>query len=57
MVLGMMALVGPADGSDELDYIPTIEISTPWMAMGYAAAGVAGIAVVGFKNSKRTHLD
>ena len=56
MVLGMTAATGLAR-DDDSDYIPKIEPSTPWMAVAYAAAGLAGIAVVGFKNSNRTHLD
>jgi len=36
---------------------PEIESSMPWLATGYAFASLAGICVVGFKNSKRTHLD
>ena len=30
---------------------------TPWTAILYGVVSLAGIAVVGFKNSKRTHLD
>ena len=36
---------------------PEIESSLSWPAIGYAFAALAGICVVGFKNSKRTHLD
>ncbi len=58
MVLGMVVTAGLARDSDEFDdYLPKIKPSTPWMALGYAAAGLAGIAVVGFKNANRTHLD
>ena len=40
-----------------IDGAPVLESSLPLLAVGYLAAGLAGIAVVGFKNSKRTHLD
>jgi len=30
---------------------------TPWIAIGCALVGLAGICVIGFKNTKRTHLD
>ena len=36
---------------------PQIELERPWMAILYAVVALAGILVVGFKNSKRTHLD
>ena len=29
----------------------------PWAALLYTAVAVAGIAVVAFKNARRTHLD
>ena len=35
---------------------PVVE-RTRWVGFVYAAIGVAGVAVVGFKNAKRTHLD
>ena len=31
--------------------------ATPWTAIIYSVVALAGIAVVGFKNAKRTHLD
>ena len=36
---------------------PQIELERPWIAILYAVVALAGILVVGFKNSKRTHLD
>jgi hypothetical protein len=46
---------GASDGFNNA--VPTLEESTPWIAWLFSAAFVAAIAVVGFKNSKRTHLD
>jgi hypothetical protein len=43
-----------ADGHDPG---PEIEGKVPWMAITYSVVALAGIAVVGFKNAKRTHLD
>jgi len=57
MVLGVVATVASAKRRDDDDFAPKLDASTPLMALGYAAAGLAGIAVVGFKNSHRTHLD
>jgi hypothetical protein len=36
---------------------PVIEKATPWLAIGIAVIAAAGIAVVAFKSSRRTHLD
>ena len=36
---------------------PELDWSMPWLALGYSVATLAGICVVGFKNSRRTHLD
>jgi hypothetical protein len=30
---------------------------TPWIAVLYAAVGLVGSLVVGFKHARRTHLD
>jgi hypothetical protein len=36
---------------------PQLEPSPPWVAIVYSVVGLAGVAVVAFKNAKRTHLD
>ena len=36
---------------------PVVESVTTMMAASYAIVGVIGVCVVGFKNSRRTHLD
>jgi len=36
---------------------PELESSTPWIAILYIVIALIGILVVGFKSSKRTHLD
>ena len=36
---------------------PEIKKADYWYALAVAAAALAGICVVAFKNSKRTHLD
>jgi len=48
----------PASGAtDQSPPAPQLEPGTPWVAILYTLVGLAGISVVGFKNSKRTHLD
>jgi len=37
--------------------VPDAESPFPWMAMLYVVVALAGICVVGFKSSGRTHLD
>ena len=36
---------------------PELEPSTPWIAVLYIVIALIGILVIGFKSSKRTHLD
>lgn len=36
---------------------PAIEQPPPWIAIVFSVVGLAAIAVVGFKNPNRTHLD
>ena len=42
-----------ADGHDPG---PDLEAKVPWMAIVYSVVALVGIAVVGFKNPKRTHM-
>ena len=49
----VVALAGAADGYEA----PEIESKPHWAAIFYAFVALAGICAVGFKNSKRTHLD
>lgn len=37
--------------------VPELEETSPWLAVLYTAVCLAGVLVVGFKNSRRTHLD
>ena len=57
MVLCLLAAPAWARRRKERTGAPEIESSMSWMATGYAIAGLAGICIVGFKNSRRTHLD
>ena len=57
MVLWLLAAPAWARKPKRTTGAPEIESSLPWPATGYAFAGLAGICVVGFKNSRRTHLD
>ena len=60
LVVVLLLAAGSAVAKQEVKRIhgaPVLEWSMPWMALGYAVAALAGISVVGFKNSKRTHLD
>ena len=57
MVLLLLAAPAWAAKRKRRTGAPEVKSSMPWMATGYALAGLAGICVVGFKNSKRTHLD
>ncbi|HHH76567.1 MAG TPA: hypothetical protein ENL03_06050 [Phycisphaerae bacterium] len=60
---GVTALA--ADGQDQQDWGDGLEKdvgkvedpSMAWQPIVYSLAGLAGIAGVAFKNSKRTHLD
>ncbi len=45
-----------AAGGDGFETRP-VEESIPWAAIFYAAVAVAAICAIGFKDSKRTHLD
>lgn len=45
-------------GAQDAASAPKIEDgATPWTAIIFSIVALAGIAVVGFKNAKRTHLD
>ena len=60
LVVVLLLAAGPAlakKNPKTIDGAPVLEWSLPLLAVGYLAAGLAGIAVVGFKNSKRSHLD
>lgn len=56
VVLWAAAAAAPAKAPSTTE-APEADWSVPWMAVGYSLATLAGIAVIGFKNSKRTHLD
>ena len=56
MVLWLLAAPAWAKKTDKPG-APEVSAGMPWMATGYAIAGLAGVCIVGFKNSKRTHLD
>jgi hypothetical protein len=54
----LLAALRPAWAADgEGVTPPTIESSTPWMAILYSLVAAVAICVLGFKNSRRTHLD
>ena len=55
MVLGLAATTCLARKKKKA--IPRLESSLPGYAIAYTLAGLGGIAVIGFKKSKRTHLD
>ena len=52
-------LAGPltAWASSDGHRVPELEETSPWLALLYTAVCLAGVLVVGFKNSRRTHLD
>ncbi len=52
----LLALPAIAADSDGLQGKPK-DTSVSWAAIAYSAVFAAAIAVVAFKNSKRTHLD
>ena len=52
----MLALAATASGAEQYQGIP-LENKVQWIAVLYAAISLIGIAVVAFKNAKRTHLD
>ena len=47
----------PALGISDKHKVPKTEPQVSWFAILYFVVGLAGICVVGFKNSHRTHLD
>ena len=47
---------GPALSQDQY-YAPAQNARTPWEAIVCTAIFLAGIAIVGFKHARRTHLD
>jgi hypothetical protein len=57
--MAMLALTSAAGAFETLDHYkaPDIEEMPPWWPILYMIVFVLGIAVVGFKSSKRTHLD
>lgn len=46
-----------AAGTDGYDIIPVNEAATRWGAIGIAIVFLLVVAVIAFKNAKRTHLD
>jgi len=59
LVCLLVVLFVPAVGLCEEDQYsaPARKEKTPWAAALYAAVGLAGVLVVGFKHARRTHLD
>jgi hypothetical protein len=54
----LVCLASAGWGAQDAASAPKIEDGgTPWTAIIYSIVALAGIAVVGFKNAKRTHLD
>lgn len=56
LLAGLVLSAGAALGQDGYE-APEIETRVPVSAIGYALVFLLGIAVVGFKNARRTHLD
>ncbi len=56
IVIAAAAVPAMAVGEDMNPAVPLTD-ELPWSAIIYALVFVIGIAVVGFKNAKRTHLD
>ena len=58
VVLALPTAALAAGYYNQYDVAPEIEeVPIPWAAILYALVSLAAIAVVGFKNAKRTHLD
>lgn len=57
-MLSAAVLLTPAWAVAEDGYtVEGMASSTPWLAILYTVVALGGVAVVGFKNSRRTHLD
>ncbi len=58
VVLAVVALVTcPLAASDDRYKVPEPEQKGAWLGTIYAIVALAGICVVAFKNTHRTHLD
>jgi len=57
-VLAAAALLAGADAAwaQRGHEVPMLDYSPPWLGMLYTAVFLAGVAVVAFKNARRTHL-
>jgi len=55
--LGVLVTATGAGAAGDGFTADILESSVDWFAILYALVALAGICVVGFKNSKRTHLD
>ena len=56
-ILLVVSKLAAAAGDGYAGAAPEVESKIPWVAIIYAAVALLGIAVVGFKNAKRFHLD
>lgn len=57
MGLALAWMCAIASAGDDGHAATPIDPATDLLAIVYAVVALAGICVVGFKNSKRTHLD
>ena len=57
VALVLLVVTSAIGATDESEPAPKLESSIPWVAIMYTLVGLGGITAIGFKNSKRTHLD
>lgn len=57
VLLAVLKTAAAADGGGAAPSPPQIESSTPWIAILYSLLAAVAICILGFKNSRRTHLD
>ena len=57
LVILAIAATAMAEAGDDGHFAPDSEAKIPWRSILYIVVALGGIAAVGFKNAKRTHLD
>ena len=57
LIVLALAATAMAEAGDDGHFAPDAEAKIAWRSILYIVVALAGIAAVGFKNARRTHLD